>query len=241
MNLVLDVGNTSTKLALFAKNTIIEFIVINNFSIPYLREYIENRQDIKYLYYSNTSLSRKDIGNLCEELDVKYSDINHTSKLPIKISYSTPETLGSDRIALACGAAQQYSGNNLIIDFGTCITYDLVLGNEYIGGQISPGLDMRLNALNYYTENLPKIVFKTPNVYIGNSTSNSILVGVYEGIIFEVNGIIEKYKLRYPNINIITTGGAAKIFNKKIKNINFFDSHLLMHGINYIIATNEQL
>ena len=241
MNLVLDIGNTNVKLALFNKNTIIEYVVENSFSVSYLRDYLNKRKYIRHLYYSNTSSSIDYIEGLCSQFKINYCEINYKSKLPIKISYSTPQTLGADRIALACGAVNQYQGNKLIIDIGTCITYDIVLGEEYIGGQISLGLEMRLNALNNYTEYLPKILFKKPDIDIGDSTSNSILLGVYEGIIFEVNGIIEKYKSRYPNIIVILTGGSAKIFNNKIKNVNFFDTHLLMHGLNYIIATNEQL
>ena len=139
-------------------------------------------------------------------------EINHKSKIPISIDYITPDTLGSDRIALAVGASIKYPGDTLIIDIGTCVTYDIVLGKNYMGGQISPGLEMRFSALSDYTANLPKINFRVSENLVGNTTESSILIGVYDGLLYEINGIIEKYKLRYSGIHVIITGGSCEIF-----------------------------
>ena len=130
----------------------------------------------------------------------------------------------------------RFSGNRLG-KYG--FFYDVVLGSRYIGGQISPGLEMRFFALNHYTGNLPKINFKSIENFIGKTTESSILIGVYDGLLYEINGILEKYKLRYPGIDVILTGGHVKIFKKKLRNINFINPYLLIHGLNYIIASND--
>ncbi len=144
-----------------------------------------------------------------------------------------------DRIALAVGSTQ-FKGDKLIIDFGTCITYDLVIDNKFLGGQISPGFDVRLSSLNYSTSKLPKVTFDYVDKTIGNNTIDCMLIGIKDSILYEVDKVIEKYKKRYPNIKVIATGGNLNIIKNKIKNINFFHPHLLMEGLNYIIAFNEK-
>lgn len=239
MNLVLDIGNTSVRLAIFSKNKIIKNELIHTFSSDFLRKFISANPDIKNICVSNTAMKNDFIVPISKEFKIRYFDINKMSNLPICSEYQTPETLGSDRLALAVGASIKYPGENLIIDLGTCITYDIIIANNYIGGQISPGLKMRLLALHNYTANLPNIDFQIPEGFLGKNTDDSILIGVYEGVFAEINGILQKYKMRYPNINIILTGGDSQIFQEKLKNINFIDPYLLMHGLNYIIASNE--
>ena len=239
MNLILDIGNTNTKLAIFDNNKMINNQIVKSLSFDYLKKTILCYPTIRNLCFSNTSSPIDYIQDLCVKFNIKCFRASCEEKLPILIEYKTPHTLGSDRIALAIGASIKYPGNSLVIDLGTCITYDIILDNIYLGGQISPGLTMRLSALNHYTENLPKIHFKKPQNDIGQNTQDSILLGVYEGIVSEINGIIDKYKSRYSTINIILTGGDKEIFKEKLQNINFIDSYLLMHGLNYIIASNE--
>ena len=239
MNLVLDIGNTTVRLAIFNNNKIIKNELIHTFSANFLRKFLSTNLEIKNICVSNTSIKNDFIVSLSKEFKISYFDIKKISNLPIYSEYQTPETLGSDRLALAIGASLKYPGENLIIDLGTCITYDIILANNYIGGQISPGLKMRLSALHNYTANLPNVDFQIPEGFLGKNTDDSILIGVYEGVSAEVNGILQNYKMRYPNINIILTGGDSQIFQEKLKNINFIDPYLLMHGLNYIIASNE--
>ena len=135
----------------------------------------------------------------------------------------------------------QYEGDKLIIDFGTCITYDLVIGNTYFGGQISPGLVVRLSSLHDYTKKLPQLAFKEINSFIGDTTDKSMLIGVIDSVLFETEKVIQKYKNRYPSIVVIATGGDVEFISERIKNINFIRPHLLMEGLNYIIAFNEKI
>ena len=137
-----------------------------------------------YLAYDSLEIKK-----FCKEFKIKYLAVNHSCNLPIKICYDTPKNLGSDRIALCVGAHMTTSGDKLIIDIGTCITYDLLIQNNYIGGQISPGVYMRLNSLYSDTANLPKLNFDIISQDIGKTTKDSILIGVYEGILFEIEGV----------------------------------------------------
>jgi len=239
MNLTLDIGNTTTRLVIFNNDKIIKNELVDRLSFSFLRKFLSINSDIKNLCFANTGARIDYIESLCKEFKIRCVKINNKCNLPIIKGYKTPKTLGEDRLALAIGANIKYPGDNLIIDLGTCITCDIVLNNIYLGGQISPGLKIRLSALHDYTANLPLIDFHIPDNFIGQNTSDCMLIGVYEGVFAEINSIIEKYKSRYPNISIILTGGDHEIFKEKLKNINFIDPYLLMHGLNYIIASNE--
>jgi len=239
MNLVLDIGNTNVKMALFDSNQMMDYQLIKNFAFEKIQDFIKKNHQIKNIYYSDTKSFIKNPDTYFKDFKMNVVKVDYKLKLPISIEYGTPETLGSDRIALAVGAGIQYDGMKLIIDTGTCITYDIVSEKKYIGGQISPGINMRLSALNHYTSNLPKINFDFPKDFIANTTKSAILKGVYDGIVFEINGIIQNYKLRYPNIVVILTGGDLKKIETEIKNVNFINRYLLMEGLNYIIASNE--
>ena len=241
MNLVLDIGNTRCKWAVFNNNEMIQFDSKKLFSIDLLKTILSQYHGIKNVCISDNKNSHHNYRAIFTKLNIHYLELNQQCKLPITISYFTPNSLGSDRIALSVAASQRYPGNKLIIDLGTCITYDLVLKNDYIGGQISPGLNMRLASLNHYTGTLPKLDFCFTDLLVGNSTRNSILIGVYDSMFFEIQNVIEKYKKRYPKIVIIVTGGDMNIIEKKIKSINFYDPYLLMEGLNYIIAFNEEV
>ena len=241
MNLVLDIGNTRCKWAVFRNNEMLASGSSKLFSIDFLRTTSVKYNEIKNVCISDNTNVGYDYKTIFSNLNIDYLEINYKCKLPITISYVTPKTLGSDRIALSVAASQRYSGHKLIIDLGTCITYDLVLHNDYIGGQISPGLNMRLAALNHYTGKLPKLDFCFSDLLVGDSTKNSILIGVYDSIFFEIANVIEKYKTRYPKLVTIVTGGDMNIIEKKIKSINFYHPYLLMEGLNSIIAFNEEV
>ncbi len=171
--------------------------------------------------------------------------LNHKTKLPFNNKYLTPNTLGRDRIAVMAAASLQFSKKNvLVIDAGTSITYDFLNDeNEYLGGGISPGLKMRFEALNQFTDNLPLVSFKGDTLpdLIGGNTETSILSGVVVGFIKEINGIINAYELRYDNLTIIITGGDHKYFDKLLKNKTFAAPNFVMEGLKGILDFNGEI
>ena len=127
----------------------------------------------------------------------------------------------------------------LIVDIGTCMTFDFVDANTiYRGGAISPGIQMRLKALNEFTGNLPLVALQEPKDLIGRNTKESILSGVVNGMLKELDGIIDAYKFRYPGMKIILTGGDLTLFDKKLKNSIFADADVLLKGMYFILKQN---
>ncbi|HEY5689274.1 MAG TPA: type III pantothenate kinase, partial [Yeosuana sp.] len=191
MNLVIDIGNSLVKLAVFEDTKIIykkavqlDFILKH---VDLLRK--EFKTINKTIISSVGRLKNSDITYLKKNFDLV--ELNNTTKLPFKNCYETPNTLGMDRVALVSAAIQQYpSSNVLIIDAGTCITYDFVSDkNEYLGGAISPGIRMRYQSLNNLTAKLPLLETEEPRNIIGSSTNNSIHSGVVFGVLKEIEGV----------------------------------------------------
>lgn len=166
--------------------------------------------------------------------------LDHKTPVPINNRYLTPETLGFDRLAAAVGAATVYPGANVLaIDAGTAITYEFVdAQNNYRGGNISPGMEMRFRALHHFTGKLPMIESKMPVSFLGNTTSEAIKAGVIEGMIFEIDGYINTLKKSHHDLKIIITGGDAIFFDKKLKNSIFVNLNLTLHGLNRILRHN---
>lgn len=166
--------------------------------------------------------------------------LDSSVSLPFKNLYQTPHTLGKDRIAAVAGAMQRFGSNNtLIIDAGTCIKYDYINSkNEYSGGAISPGINMRFKALNAFTDQLPLIEAKETFTLVGKSTEGSILSGVLNGVLAEAEGIILKYETLYSDLKVILTGGDMLFFEKGLKNTIFADPFLTLKGLNFILKHN---
>ena len=167
--------------------------------------------------------------------------LNNSTPLPIKILYKSPTSLGNDRIASAVGAITNFPNKNvLVIDAGTCITYDLINSKkEYLGGSISPGIQMRYNALHQFTSQLPLLESVDTAMLTGVNTEESIHSGIINGVFVEIDGIIQRYTNQYPDIKVIVTGGNAKFFDKGLKNTIFAKPNLLMEGLNKILDYNE--
>jgi type III pantothenate kinase len=169
-----------------------------------------------------------------------FIELDENTPLPIKNNYQSPLTLGKDRLAAAVAANDMFRDQHiLIIDAGTCITYDFIDNtNAFIGGGISPGITMRFKALHTFTGKLPLVTIEDFEKLIGQSTSESILSGVLNGVLAEVNGILHKYRERYPDIRIILTGGDAKYFDKRLKYNIFVFPNLVLSGLNIILDSN---
>ncbi len=167
--------------------------------------------------------------------------LSSASKVPFKNSYATPHTLGMDRVALATSAFYHNSrGNTLVIDAGTCITYDMVNNaGEYVGGAISPGLRMRYQAMHDQTAGLPLLEPEDILDFIGNSTDTSMHSGVINGVTQEIDGVINQYRSRFQDLTVILTGGDSHFFAKRLKNTIFANSKFLLEGLNYLLEYNK--
>ena len=171
-----------------------------------------------------------------------FIELDHRTELPIENLYETPETLGKDRLAAAVGASELFPDQNLlIIDAGTAITYDLVSEkNEFIGGNISPGLQMRFKALNYFTGKLPLVSYSDEFQHIGRNTTDAIRAGVQNGILYEIAQTIELFNKNYQNLQIVMTGGDSIFFDKKLNYSIFVHFNITLIGLNRILEHNAK-
>ena len=239
MNLVLDVGNSLLKIALFEKSELIQKF---KFSGNYKRniEDIISKYKVTHSIISNVGRIDDSTINILKE-STNLLLVSNQLKIPFKNLYKSKNTLGQDRLALVSAAAFNFPNENvLIVDVGSCITYDFKNNNnEYLGGGISPGISMRFKSLNTFTSNLPLIDFDSIHQLIGNNTNNSINSGVINGTISEINGIIQQYCEEFKNIRIILTGGDSNFLLKRIKNSIFADQNFLLVGLNKLLEDNS--
>lgn len=241
MNLVIDIGNSLVKWAIFKKEELLDRQQVSHDIL------MEELVFIKEKYPKIKRCILSSVGNLetkqIDYLKRTYTTItlDSTIRLPFTNLYTTPNTLGVDRIALVSASVLHFPYNNvLIIDAGTCITFDFITSdNSYRGGAISPGIQMRYKALNTFTTNLPLLKMEYPQNLTGNSTKNSIHSGVIYGVIVEINGIIAAYQEEYIDLTVILTGGDAKFLSKQLKSSIFANSNFLLEGLNYILQFNS--
>ena len=240
MNLVIDIGNTATKLALFESENLIKKIQHHTLTIHKLETLLNDFPKI-----SNCILCS--VTNHSEQIEQLLSSrtqlllFDYTTRIPILNKYSTPKTLGKDRLAAAIGANALFPEKNVLaIDVGTCIKYDFVNSvSEYLGGAISPGIGMRYKALHQFTDKLPLITTSTEEIkLIGTSTEESIRSGIQLGVIAEINGIIHQYELLYPKVNIVLSGGGSVELQKHLKKDIFASPNLVLYGLNKILTYN---
>jgi type III pantothenate kinase len=241
MNLVLDMGNSYGKIAVCDGAKVIEtagYEKITSREIAYFHARYSGLKGVIISSVVNYSREIIDyLGNLydaCIELD-------HSTPIPLKNCYRTPETLGYDRIAAAVGAYTISPGKNvLVIDAGTAITYDIVTAEgEFVGGNISPGLEIRFKSLNKYTNRLPHLERpeERPGL-LGSSTREAIQSGIVNGLLFEMDGFIGAISQEYPNLQVVLTGGDANYFEGKLKSSIFVNLNLNLIGLNRILEHN---
>lgn len=235
MNAAIDFGNTHAKLGLFDGNELVHFQ--RGLRLLELRKLLKRYQP-EYLIISSVTKSSTDL----ERIFVNFSSkmiLDRKTPLPIQNGYATPETLGYDRLAAAVGAHARFPGRALlIIDMGTAIKYDfLTAEGVFKGGIISPGMLMRFKALNAFTKKLPLLEPDGIPPLVGDSTTSCIRSGVVNGIIAEVNGIIERYN-QYPDLQVVLCGGDAPFFESQIKYPKFAASNLVLEGLNSILLHN---
>ncbi|PZR05414.1 MAG: type III pantothenate kinase [Flavobacterium psychrophilum] len=236
MLLAVDIGNTKIKAAVFEEDVFLEKFVFAKNDVP---DQVENIFS-KYEKIKVSLLSS--VGNDAPEL---LSELGKRSKLgiigrdvnfPFTNKYATPATLGIDRMVLSAGAVIRYpEKNRLIIDAGTCVTYDFIDSNDnYLGGAISPGLQLRYNAMHNFTAKLPLLYPEMPEEFIGNSTAGSMHSGVVNGMLHELEGFVRQYNEQYQELTIILTGGDADFLAKRLKNTIFANSNFLLESLNLL-------
>lgn len=237
MSLMIDIGNTKTKYAHFVGGSIKEKGSCRAEELPKIISKYSGK--VKNIMLSSVKPISNQILSNTTNPGCKLIILSSEMEMPFQILYKPPKSLGTDRLALVAGAVFAFSNKPvLIIDAGTCITFDFVdRKTKYLGGSISPGLQMRLNALSNYTSALPKVVLSEPQDLIGNTTKESILSGVINGATKELDGIIDAYKNCYPDTIVVITGGDASFFEKKLKNSIFADEDILLKGMYFIQKT----
>ena len=237
MNLSIDLGNTYAKTGLFEGEKLIE----TNWKLTYpaLIKYAQNVRPQKIMV-SSVSYSEEQLQAEFADITTEIYLLKSTTPVPIKKLYDTPETLGADRVAAVVGARVLYPDKScIVIDVGTCITYDLVgLDDNFYGGIISPGVRMRFKAMNTFTKRLPLLEPEPIPEFIGKSTKHAMQSGVMNGILSEINGFVEEYSKGLTNINVILCGGDATYFANRIKNPNFVIPELVLIGLNRILEYN---
>lgn len=241
MLLAVDIGNTKIKAAVFEGTALLEkFIFGPDEALDAVKKILKK---FPKATQSIMSVVGKEDNSLLLWLqsNTKLTAVNHTLVFPFINKYATPATLGIDRMVLAAGAVLRYPENHrLVIDAGTCVTYDFTDNqNKYLGGAISPGLQLRYNAMHTFTAKLPLLYPEMPQNYIGNSTKASMHSGVVNGLLHEVEGFVAQYNQEYQDVTVILTGGDADFLAKRLKNTIFANSNFLLEGLNLLYLYND--
>ncbi len=237
--LCFDFGNTRLKAALFVDSTLKELIVLENESVETVKSLVDQFHPQKTILSSVINHDPK-IENLLSS-STRFHKLSHLTRLPFTTPVGKPETIGADRLALAAAAVYFYpKKNNLVIGSGTCITYNFINKfHEFIGGAISPGMQMRLKSLNHYTARLPLINADWNVPLIGYDTNTNILSGVVIGIAKEIDGFVDAYEERFGNFNVLLTGGDIPILAPHLKKKIFADPELIFKGLYAISEVNN--
>ncbi|CAD5271783.1 MULTISPECIES: type III pantothenate kinase [unclassified Imperialibacter] len=238
MTAAIDIGNTRCKIGFFENDSLIKLKTSVAFEaiVGALKG-----EEVSEVIVSSVG---KDVSNLGKELSEKYKvvKLTHLLPLPIFLDYSSTDTLGTDRIAAVAGAFHLYRGKNcLVIDVGSCITYDIITSDGYYkGGAISPGVEMKLKSMHTFTARLPFIEHPEWVDLPGKDTKTSMINGVLHGTLAEIEGMIERFSGLLPDLQVIMCGGGSNFFESNIKHHIFVRSELVLIGLNSILRHNER-
>nr|WP_067060618.1 type III pantothenate kinase [Mucilaginibacter sp. L294] len=245
LTLVIDIGNTFTKVAVFDNDALLKVEQYQQTSATDISTFISNYK-IGRVIISSVKTDKQPWQTLLEDkFTVTY--FNSSIATGITNNYKTPNTLGADRLAAVIGAHELYPGTtNIVISGGTCITYDFIdAGANYFGGSISPGLNMRYKAVNHYTAALPLLeADKNFTAAYGDDTASAIKSGVQNGIKYELEGFIKEYIKTATRYNIILSGGDSIFFDTLLKNSIFapcikIEPYLVLKGLNAAIQKHN--
>ena len=241
MNLCIDQGNSSTKIAVFEGNEIVYTRRCEKSGLEEIKAIFEQYKIISAIL-STVRNDDQDLHDFLNEQSVRYITLTHETPLPVVNLYKTPETLGKDRLAAVIGAASIKPDTDLqVIDAGTAITYDFIdASGIYHGGNIAPGLELRLKSLHENTQKLPWVDIEAEIDFLGNDTLSAMQAGALYGVVFEIDGYIERLMLKYPKLSVFLTGGSCNYFENKLKYRIFANKNLVFIGLNRIIQYNVQ-
>lgn len=236
LNLCIDIGNTRTKAAFFEHGSLVHHYYTS------IQDVLSDTKLLSSLDGLIISSSKMDIQDLEVPKHIKQVILlDHNTATPLVNLYETPETLGKDRLAAAVGAHSLYPDQlNIVIDAGTCNTYDVICKGQYLGGNISPGMRMRARAMHEFTGMLPEVDLVYHDDFIGKNTSQALENGAVLGTIFEIDSFIacikEKYKVS--DINVILTGGDADFLANHVKSKIFVNKNIVLEGLHEILKHN---
>ncbi|HEY3401948.1 MAG TPA: type III pantothenate kinase [Ohtaekwangia sp.] len=235
MNVVIDFGNSAAKVGIFDQHTLVQKMVFQEETE--LKKFLQNFSTSHFIISSVS----KEAQTILTWTNAKMKFVlTHTLPVPVNIQYATPQTLGVDRLAAVCGARHIFPDKNcLVIDAGTCITYEFIdKHGNYHGGAISPGLKMRFEAMHTFTARLPLVNATDHPKFIGNSTESCMQSGVIYGVIDEMDGAISRYSGEFEDLQVILCGGDTRFFENKLKASIFAVPELVLSGLNSILIYN---
>jgi type III pantothenate kinase len=244
MNLIIDIGNTRTKIAFFQKNTLVEKAIVEAVTLDALSGLVKGRN----IEGAIMSITGQDTEGVEDWLQKRFFFIKMATNTPLPIEnlYNTPQTLGKDRLAAVVAAQFLFPNKNcLVVDSGTCITYNFINNKgQFLGGNIAPGLSMRLKAMHHFTAKLPLIARNTEGAIkklVGQSTEQAMLNGAQIGLLSEVEGFVTRFKNEFGTFKVLLTGGDGAFLNDNllVKN-KTYEPNLVLMGLNRILNFNRE-
>ncbi|MCH2080982.1 MAG: type III pantothenate kinase [Saprospiraceae bacterium] len=241
-NLVIDIGNNRTKLGLFENANLVAKEVLSADQQTKILEWLTNHQPKNIILSTVGQPLPAELEQQIRSSSLYFIKLSQDTPLPIQNQYQTPETLGKDRIAAVIGASVHFPQEHcVIIDAGTCITYEVLHARKgYLGGNIAPGLYMRYKAMHEFTANLPLVENEEVLHIIGYSTKSAMQNGGQLGCLYEIEGFVADMELKIGQLNVILTGGDADFFAKKMKRKIFVHHNLVLEGLNKILSYNVE-
>jgi len=240
MNLIIDAGNSAVKLAFFEEGKLITTQLIDPV-FDQFKGVLDNNPKVESILICDVrGINWSFLDSIFDAKQIFILDSSW--KFPFRVDYQSPETLGTDRIGLMAAASKMYPKQNvLVIDVGSCITYDVLTHeNVYVGGMISPGYQMRYKSLKEFTGKLPLIMHNSIKNSFGKDTQTSIQAGVFHGVFYEIQGQIVHFREKYTDLTIILTGGDCKQLSKRLKNPIFAHPNFLVKGLDFILEHNKK-
>ncbi len=241
-NLVIDIGNSRTKAAVFQQGALLERFVWEVCSKERISAVLANHSVQNVILSVVGPAPDETLKPWLAEQVSTVLELDHRTRLPFRNAYATPHTLGKDRLAAVAGAWARFAGQNcLVIDAGTCITYDVLTAEGiYVGGNISPGIRMRFKAMHAFTASLPLVEASEVAQLIGQSTETAMRYGVMWGTLWEMEGMIAATQHQWPHLNVLLTGGDRVYFEKNLKTRIFAHADLVLEGLNTILEYHVQ-